>query len=113
MKSLHPRAKKDLLAMGYAHVETTEHWVAFPRGGGIRRDLMGWADLLALGLLDSGRNIVGVQVTSWNNMSTRRKKISSSDIARTWWLAGGGCLLMGYKKNKSGRYEHKVEWVGW
>jgi len=113
MPSLHPRAKKDLLAMGYEYVEITEHWVGFPGGGGVRRDLMGFADLLALGHREIGYNPCAVQVTSWTNVSARRKKIRASLIAKMWWHDGGQILLLAYRKGKSGRYERKEEWVGW
>ena len=114
MASLHPRAKKDLLEMGYEYVEITEHWVAFSGGGGVRKDLMGFCDLLAVGHGGcSGKHIAAVQVTSWGNVSTRRKKILGSPVAKLWYESCGSILLLGYRKNKKGRYERKEEWVGW
>ena len=118
MPSLHPRAKKDLLAMGYEYVEITEHWVAFPvipgqrrKIKGVRKDLMGFADLLALGGPDHGPT--AVQVTSTGNMSARRKKILGSPVARLWCDSGMEVLLLGYCKNKKGRYERREEWISW
>jgi hypothetical protein len=96
--------------MGYEYVEITEHWVAFPGGGGVRRDLMGFADLLAIG--PSGVAFA-VQVTSWGNIAARRKKILASPVAKLWASGPNEILLLGYRKNKSGRYERKEEWVGW
>ena len=56
----------------YPLVSIVERWNAFAK---IRQDLFGIIDLLAI---DSKGNTVGIQVTSYSNISARVKKILGS-----------------------------------
>lgn len=94
------RAKKDLQEE-YTEVAKAEHWNAFARK---KQDLFGVFDFVAV----NDDEIAGVQITSWGNISARRKKIQSSDVYKPWISAGGVILLIGYKKVK-GRYRRKTE----
>ena len=57
----------------YPLVAIVERWNAFAK---IRQDLFGIIDLLAI---DSKGNTVGIQVTSYSNISARVKKMEDSD----------------------------------
>jgi hypothetical protein len=61
-----------------------------------RVDLLGVADLLAL----NGKELLLVQVTSRDHLSTRRKKASVSDKLKLWLQAGGKFSLHGWDKPK-------------
>ena len=52
--------------------EVTEKWIP---GATIRRDLFGFIDVLAI----RGKEIIGVQSTSYANTSARVKKIAESE----------------------------------
>ena len=56
---------------GYT-AEVTERWIP---GANIRKDLYGFIDILAL----KGKEILGVQTTSYSNMSARAKKIAEHE----------------------------------
>lgn len=80
--------------------EVTEKWNPWAR---IRQDLFGFIDLIAVG---NGVTI-GVQTTSYSNMSARKKKIMDSDIYPILKACGWQIVVHGWKKNKKGRYELK------
>jgi hypothetical protein len=82
--------------------EVTEHWVAFrgidkktgqPRKGGVRKDLFGWIDILAMDP-ETGK-LIAVQTTSGDNVAARLAKIRE-------WQHLGAFL-----------YEHTGEVHGW
>lgn len=100
MSKFDVRAKKDLDKMGYL-VAKSEHWNAFAKR---KIDLFGVFDFVGV----SEKEIVGVQITSRGNMSSRRKKIQESDVYEPWLAAGGIILLLGYDKMKS-RWRVKIE----
>jgi len=72
---------------------------------GVRQDLFGFADLLALD--PKGKTITAVQVTSGNNFADRRKKLCSCANMKIWLRSGGVVLLHGWAK-KGKRGERKV-----
>jgi hypothetical protein len=99
----------------------TEHWNAFAK---IRKDLFGFIDILAirtipdldaldphervLAIENKLRMTVGVQTTSYGNMSARVKKINESPILPILKKAGWKIVVHGWKKNSKGRWECKV-----
>lgn len=74
-----------------------ERWNSFaPRGDGgkgLRQDLFGFADILAI-----GPRIVAIQVTSGTNVAARVEKIYDTTAARTWLEAGGLIEVHGWRK---------------
>ena len=60
----------------YPLVSIVERWNAFAK---IRQDLFGIIDLLAV---DSKGNTVGIQVTSYSNISARVNKMEDSDAIK-------------------------------
>ena len=75
-------------------VAIVEHWNphAF-----VRQDLFGFIDILVL----TPDGILGVQTTSYKNMSARVKKIRGSLNYSIWKGAGGKICVHGWKKVKS------------
>lgn len=67
MSSPTQRSKRLMEKEGFT-VAIVERWNAFAR---VRQDLFGFLDLLCV----DGKQVVGVQTTSADNMSKRRKKI--------------------------------------
>lgn len=72
---------------------------------GRAHDLFGVFDGVAFGKV----GIIGVQLTSKANMSARRKKIREWDGLKDWKAGGGIIHLIGWAKNKQGRWEETVE----
>jgi hypothetical protein len=97
MSSPTQRSLKRLRDEGY-HAEVTEKWNQFAK---IRQDLFGFVDILAVG---NGRTI-GVQTTSYSNMSARVKKIMDNDVYPILKSCGWKIVVHGWKKNKSNRWE--------
>lgn len=93
MNSLNNRSKLYLEGLEYT-VAKTEHWNSFAK---VRNDLFGVFDLLAI----RPKEIIGVQVTSKSNMGARVKKITESDKANMWLLAGGLIAVHGWHKVKN------------
>jgi len=91
--SLSTLSKKYLEEKGYT-VEKTEHFNFFAKK---RFDLLGVGDLIAL----NGKEILLVQVTSRNNLSTRSVKASESEKLKLWLSAGGLFVLHGWDKYKN------------
>ena len=73
----------------------------------IHHDLFGIYDWIAL----KDGETVGVQHTSASGMSARRTKIKESKAFTAATRAGWKTLLIGWKKNASGRWEAKTEWL--
>lgn len=84
---------------GY-YAEVTEHWNSFTRR---RNDLFGFVDVLCLG----DNEIIGVQTTSWSNVSARVKKIADHENTPAVRKAGIRILVQGWRKGKNGRWEHR------
>ena len=79
-----------------------EYYNAFTKR---RHDLFNLFDLLAL----KRDRIMGVQITSLSNMSSRRNKIAESPYIGRIRESGMEVELMGWFKNKSGRWACKRE----
>jgi len=85
-------------------VERTERYDAALRR---RFDLFGCVDAVALGHGET----VAIQATSWNNVSARRKKMQDSKMLARAIECGWKAVIVGWRKNESGKYEHKEERV--
>ena len=98
--------KEALESSGYL-VGKTEQWIQRPKQEfGIRRDLFGWIDMIAL----NGSLTLGIQVTSRACISDHKKKILEDpkicDSAMTW-VSGGPYRtgwIVGTDWKKSGRF---------
>lgn len=87
---------------GYSF-EIVEHYNAF---AGRKNDLFGFIDALAVG----PEGIVGVQMTSKSNMAARMTKAKAAPAYKNWLASGARFVVMGWEKNKSGRYEFVERW---
>lgn len=82
-------------------IEVVEKWIP---GANIRRDLFGIIDLLGV----KGMQTLGVQTTSYSNLSARLKKMGDSPMIGKLREAGWLLEAHGWKKNKAGKWEVKV-----
>ena len=87
---------------GYA-VDIVERWLKIP-GKNVRRDLFHCIDLIAVRSGESG--VLGVQVTSLANVSTRIVKAKQQPELRTWLAAGNRFEVHGWTK-RAGRWRVK------
>ena len=93
------RSLKALRELGYL-VEVVEKWNSFTR---TRKDLWGWADLLAV----RRGEVLAVQVTS-TGVSSRIKKIMDSETIGRVREAGIRIEVHGHRKNSKGKYVMRV-----
>jgi hypothetical protein len=93
------RSLKALRDLGYL-VEIVEKWNSFTR---TRKDLWGWADLLAI----KRGEVLAVQVTS-TGVSSRIKKIMGSETIGRVREAGIRIEVHGHRKNSKGKYVMKI-----
>lgn len=93
------RSLKALRELGYL-VEVVEKWNSFTR---TRKDLWGWADLLAI----RRGEVLAVQVTS-TGVSSRIKKIMDSETIGRVREAGIRIEVHGHRKNSKGKYVMRV-----
>lgn len=68
----------------------------------IKRDFMGWADIIYL----TGKAIVGVQVTTGSHHANRLDKILAEPRALAWLQSGGLIEVWSYV-----RYTDSKEWL--
>ena len=87
---------KLMKSRGYT-CEITERWNSWAK---IRQDLYGFIDVLCLG----DGEVVGVQTTSYSNMSARVKKIREHENFAMVCRAGIRILVQGWHK-KGARWE--------
>lgn len=104
LNGLIPRSIRRLQEMGYTCWKS-ESYNAF---SGKRQDAFGIFDILAIHPDKVG--VLGVQVTSRNSMSARRKKITGSDAYGIWSKAGNGVVIHGWDKPEF-RYRLKEEYL--
>ncbi|NYS09338.1 hypothetical protein PBR31_00007 [Xanthomonas phage PBR31] len=97
MSSPTQRSKALLESQGY-RVEIVERYNSFVKR---RFDLFGFIDLLAI----KPGETVGVQTTSYSNLSARVKKIAEHENVDAVREAGWRILCHGWKKNAKGRWE--------
>ena len=93
------RSLKALRNLGYL-VEVVEKWNSFTR---TRKDLWGWADLLAI----KRGEVLAVQVTA-QAVSTRIAKITVSETLARVREAGVRIEVHGWRKNSKGRYIQRI-----
>jgi hypothetical protein len=86
------RSLAEMRERGY-HCEVTEKWNPYAR---IRQDLFGFIDILCLG----NGEVVGVQSTSYGNVSARLKKIAEHDNTAAVRKAGIRILVQGWDGKK-------------
>ena len=97
MSSPTQRSKALLESQGY-RVEIVERYNSFVKR---RFDLFGFIDLLAI----KPGETVGVQTTSYSNMSARIRKIAEHENVGAVREAGWQILVHGWRKNSKGRWE--------
>ena len=90
---------KWLKEQGYL-AEVVERWIP---GANIRKDLWGWCDIIAI----KDEETVAVQCTSWNNISSRVRKVSESETIGAVRKANWTVWVIGWKK-KDNRWVHKL-----
>ncbi len=76
--------------------EVVERWNPHSR---TRKDLLGVIDIVAVGRGE----ILGIQATSWSNVSARVSKSESEPKLREWLRAGGGFVVIGWKRKSGSR----------
>lgn len=82
-------------------VAVTEHWNPWAR---IRQDLFGIIDLLCV----RDGVTMGVQTTSYSNITARVKKIGDSEHIEALRGAEWVIQVHGWRKNKKGRWEARI-----
>ena len=86
--------------------EVVEHFIK-TKGGGFKRDLFGFIDILAV---HPEHGTLAIQTTSKSNMSSRRKKINESDIYPILKFIGWTIELHGWWHDGKGKkYQLKRE----
>jgi len=93
------RSLAHLRELGY-HVEVVEKWNSFTKQ---RKDLWGWADLLAI----RKGEVLAVQVTA-SAVSDRIKKIMASDTLALVRDSGIRIEVHGHRKNSKGKYVMRI-----
>jgi len=93
------RSLAALRELGYL-VEVVEKWNSFTR---TRKDLWGWADLLAI----RRGEVLAVQVTG-EGVANRVKKVMDSETIGRVREAGVRVEVHGWRKNVKGRYVQRV-----
>lgn len=78
--------------------QSVERWNPFAR---VRQDLHGFVDIHCL----TGTQIVGIQATSRDNVSSRLHKIEAEPRAKMWLQSGARLLIHGWAKMASGKFE--------
>lgn len=101
MSSPTQRSKKLLEDEGYT-VEIVERYNSFVKR---RFDLFGFIDLLAI----KPGETVGVQTTSYSNLSARVRKIADHENVDAVREAGWKILVHGWRKNAKNRWEVVVK----
>jgi len=80
--------------------DVVERWIA---GANVRRDLFHCIDIVAV----RPGEIVGVQVTTASNLSSRLKKATALPELRAWLAAGGKFMLHGWAR-RAGHWHCRV-----
>ncbi len=88
-----------------------ERWIMQPGhpGGGFRKDLFGFIDLI---VLDPEQGIIGVQ-SCGQDFASHRRKIMDSEATENvieWLECGGVCELWGWRKRKLKRGAKAMRW---
>ena len=94
----------ELKAKGW-HAAKVEYWLAFGRGGGVRKDLYGCIDVVAvherlkatIGVQCTSRENVGARIEKIRLMVSDRKNLDGAAI-RTWLRIGNRLEVWGWDK---------------
>ena len=93
-------------------VDTCERWIPNPKhpGGGFRKDLFGFVDLI---VLDPEQGIVGIQSCGQSFAAHLRKIMDSecTDKVIEWLQCGGRLELWGWRKLKLKRGGKAMRWT--
>lgn len=89
--------------------EVVERWNPHSK---TRHDLFGFADILAI---HADHGILAVQATSGGNTAAREAKIEAEPKAETWMDAGGGVIVVGWRRlvayRKDGSKAKRPRWA--
>lgn len=85
--------------LGWEHTEIVERWNPYGGARGVRQDLFGFLDLLAL----TGGRIVGIQACGGGDAAAHRRKIENEPKAHTWLRSGLALELWAWRKIKAKR----------
>jgi hypothetical protein len=93
------------------YVDVCERWIANPKhpGGGFRKDLFGFVDLISL---DPQRGIVGIQ-SCGQSFKAHLDKIMDSECTENvieWLSCGGKLEVWGWRKVKLKRGGKAMRW---
>lgn len=90
-----------------------EKWNAFASPFGIRQDLFGFIDVLALDPERPGHGFLGVQCCAGSGLAAHRTKIivECNQEAFAWVRAGGRIEIWGWRKVKLERGGKAMRWV--
>lgn len=78
--------------------QVVEQWISVPKhpGGGVRRDLFGFIDIVAL-----SNKVLGIQSTTFGDRLRRLQKIMDAEHTRAWLNAGARLEVWGWKKRRA------------
>lgn len=96
MASPTQRTLKYLRDQGYK-ADVVEYWNSFAR---VRRDLFGIIDIVAVKIGCPG--VLGVQATSYSNVSARIRKAKENTTLPVWIAAGNPFVIHGWRKGVKG-----------
>ena len=106
MRSPTQRSVALLREQGYM-VDIVEHFNAYAK---VRKDMFGWADLVALHPLKRG--VLAVQTTTGSNVAARVTKASEMASFKLWIAAGNPVEFHGWRKIlKEGRGTKAKIWA--
>ena len=94
-----------LLRQEGCHCDIVERWNSFVGKFGIRQDLFGIIDLIAL----YPNKITGIQCCG-SDFAAHDRKIIASEYSREWMLSGGALELWGWRKIKKNRGGKLMIW---
>ncbi len=94
---------KELMEADGWLIEMVERWIP---GANIRKDLYGFIDFMCI----KGEETLAIQCTSWANVSSRVKKIETSDTINQVRVAGWKIWVIGWKWDvKMKKWVYKIE----
>lgn len=100
--------------LGYL-MARAEQWVNIPGhpAVGVRRDLFGWMDVIAI-TGESSPHVIGIQACTMGDRASHLKKMAGGDVAEAiarWLAAGCRAELWAFAKHKVKRGGVAVRWV--
>jgi hypothetical protein len=103
------RTLEYLRSQGYV-VDRVERFNPYAGKYGKRKDLFGFADLIALG----ENSIIAVQSTGSNHSQHRKKMLEDPEVAplvQEWLRCGGRILLISWRKKPLRKGSRALRWV--